>query len=59
MEVFHLVAFGLFIAHVYPGTEFMLEEAPLAGNIWLPSHFSMNVKARMLLSIQRPEITNG
>ena len=30
-EVFRPVAFGLFIAHVEPGTEFTLEESPIGG----------------------------
>ena len=48
-EVFHPVTFGLFIARVSPGTEFTLEDAPVAGNLWLPSHFSMTLNARVLI----------
>lgn len=48
-EVFRPVAFGLFIAHVQPGTEFTLEQTPIQNNIWLPSHFSTRVKATVLL----------
>ena len=44
-SVFRPVAFGLFIAHVRPGTEFVLEQAPVDGNIWLPSYFEMRVNA--------------
>ena len=47
-ELFRPVAFGLFIAHVEPPTQFTLEQQPVAGNLWLPSHFSMHVKARVL-----------
>src|SRR5205807_7666656 len=47
-DVFQPVAFGLFIAHVQPGTEFTLEEKPVQQNIWLPSHFSTTVKANVL-----------
>jgi len=47
-EVFRPVAFGLFIAHVQPGTEFNLEDEPVADGVWLPSHFSTRVKARVL-----------
>jgi len=47
-KVFRPVAFGLFIAHVEPGTEFTLEQQPVQGTLWLPSHFSMHVKARVL-----------
>jgi hypothetical protein len=52
-EVFRPVTFGLFIARVYPGTEFTLEEKPVQGNLWLPSHFSTNVKARILVLSRR------
>jgi hypothetical protein len=47
-EVFRPVAFGLFIAKVEPGTEFTLEQKPVQENLWLPSHFSVSVKARIL-----------
>jgi hypothetical protein len=47
-EVFRPVAFGLFIARVEPGTEFVLEQRPVNDSLWLPSHFSMKVKARVL-----------
>jgi hypothetical protein len=49
-EVFRPVAFGLFIANVRPGTQFTLEQTPMRGNLWLPSHFSMAVNARVLFS---------
>jgi hypothetical protein len=48
-EVFRPVAFGLFIAHVEPGTVFTLEQQPVQGDLWLPSHFSMRVNARILV----------
>jgi hypothetical protein len=47
-EVFRPVAFGLFIAHVQPGTRFTLEQKPVNGRLWLPSHFSMQVKANVM-----------
>jgi hypothetical protein len=47
-EVFRPVTFGLFIAHVQPGTEFTLEQAPVQNNIWLPSHFVTRIKASVL-----------
>jgi hypothetical protein len=49
-EVFQPVRFGLFFAQVKPGTEFTLEQKPADGKIWLPTHFTMNVKARVFLS---------
>lgn len=48
-EVFRPVEFGLFIAHVQPGTEFTLEEMPVEGKVWLPSHLSTRVRAKILL----------
>jgi len=47
-EVFRPVAFGLFIARVEPGTEFTLEQQPVQGRLWLPRHFSVRVRARVL-----------
>ena len=47
-EVFRPVTFGLFIARVRPGTEFTLEQRPVGADLWLPSHFSMRVKATLL-----------
>jgi hypothetical protein len=48
-SVFPPVAFGLFVAHVEPGTEFILDEAPVSPNIWMPTHFQVRVKANILL----------
>ena len=48
-EVFHPVSFGLFIAHVEPGTEFTLEQAPVADGKWMPVHFITRVKANVLV----------
>jgi hypothetical protein len=47
--VFRPVSFGLFIAHVQPGTEFTLDEAPIGGRFWMPSHFRTQVKANILI----------
>ena len=47
-SVFRPVTFGLFIAHVKPGTEFVLEESPVEGNIWEPSYFENRVNAQIL-----------
>jgi hypothetical protein len=42
-----------FLARVEPGTRFQLEKMPVAGNIWLPSHFSMKSQARVLFFFTR------
>lgn len=47
-EVFKPVSFGLFIAKVSPGTRFVLEQVPVSEALWLPKHFSMQLKASVL-----------
>ena len=49
VEVTKPVWFGLFIAKIYPGTQFLLEQAPVQEGIWLPKHFRVEVKASILL----------
>jgi hypothetical protein len=39
---------GWFIAKVLPGTRFSLEQAPVMKTLWLPEHFSVEVKAKIL-----------
>ena len=46
-----------FLARVEPGTRFQLEKMPVADNIWLPSHFSMNSRATVLFFY--PEVRGG
>ena len=47
-EVVHPVSlYGVF-AKVGPGTRFYLEQAPVAGNLWLPKHFTVKVNASAL-----------
>jgi hypothetical protein len=36
------------IAKVGPGTHFFLEQEPVSANLWLPTHFSVSVKASAL-----------
>ena len=48
-EVFRPVAFGLFIAHVQPGTEFTLEETPIGPDLWMPSRLITKVHATALI----------
>lgn len=53
-EVVHPVwLFGF--ARIEPGTRFELEQTPLAEDIWMPSHFSMKAKAKVLLLFQHNE----
>ena len=48
-QVFRPVAIGLFFAHVQPGTEFMLEQAPVDDEVWLPLRFVTEVRATALM----------
>jgi hypothetical protein len=38
-----------FLAEVEPGTRFEVEKSPVAGDIWLASHFSMRSSAKVML----------
>jgi len=44
-EVFRPVAFGLFFAHVQPGTEIILEQTPVGNGVWLPARVLTRVRA--------------
>jgi hypothetical protein len=50
-EVIHPVSIEGFLAMVEPGTRFELEKMPVEGNIWLPRHFAMTAKAKVLALI--------
>ncbi len=47
-EVTRPVAFYGVFAKVGPGTRFTLEQAPVSGDLWLPTQFSMKVNATAL-----------
>ncbi len=47
-EVMRPVSFYGFLAKVGPGTEFDLEQAPVADNLWLAKRFSVRVRASAL-----------
>jgi hypothetical protein len=47
-EVFQTVSLAGFFAKVRPGTRFLLEQAPIAGGVWLPKHLSTHVTASAL-----------
>jgi hypothetical protein len=48
-EVVHPVWIEGFIARIEPGTHFELEQTPIATGLWMPSHFAMAAKAKVLL----------
>lgn len=47
-EVIHPVSIEGFVAQVEPGTRFELEKAPVEGDIWLTTHYSMKASAKVL-----------
>ncbi len=47
-EVIHPVSIQGFLARVNPGTRFELEKMPVSGDIWLPKHFAMKARAKIL-----------
>ncbi len=53
-EVVHPVwLFGF--ARIEPGTRFELEQTPVSDDVWMPSHFSMKAKAKVLFLFQHNE----
>jgi hypothetical protein len=47
-EVVHTVTFAGFLARVGPGTRFLLEKAPVSGDVWQPKTFRDNIVASIL-----------
>jgi hypothetical protein len=47
-RVIHPVSIAGFLARVQPGTYFELEKMPVTKDIWLPKHFAMKSRARVL-----------
>ncbi len=47
-EVVHPVSIAGFLARVEPGTRFELDKGPVPGGPWLPAHFAVRSKAKIL-----------
>ena len=47
-KVTHPASIEGFLARVEPGTKFELEKAPVGDGIWLPKHFAMKSRAKVL-----------
>jgi hypothetical protein len=47
-EVIYPVSIAGFLARVEPGTRFELEKMPVGDGIWLPKHFAMKSRAKIL-----------
>ena len=52
-EVVHPVSIAGFLAQVEPGTEFELEKMPVENGVWLPKHFAMKSRAKVLMMVNR------
>ena len=50
-HVVHPVRIEGFIAEVEPGTMFEVEKRPVAGDIWMASHFAMKSNAKVMLVV--------
>lgn len=50
-EVTRPVSIEGFLARVEPGTRFELEKTPVASGVWLPKHFAMRARAKVLFLI--------
>ena len=47
-----------FAARIEPGTQFELEQVPITTGLWMPSHFTMQAKAKVLLLFPHYEQEN-
>ncbi len=47
-QVTHPVSIEGFLARVEPGTSFKLERMPVTDDVWLPKHFAMKSRAKIL-----------
>lgn len=47
-QVMHPVNIVGFVARVEPGTHFLLEEAPIAPDVWMATRFTMRARAKIL-----------
>jgi len=54
-EVMHSVPIVGFAARVEPGTRFELEKMPVDSGIWLPEHFAMKSRAKILFLYTRKD----
>jgi hypothetical protein len=52
-SVVHPVSIAGFFASIEPGTRFSLEQRPVEPDVWLPTHFSMRTRARVLFLLRQ------
>lgn len=48
-DVIDTVSVGFFVARLYPGSKFELEQTRVNDEVWLPSHIDVRLEARVLL----------
>jgi hypothetical protein len=48
-DVIDTVSVGFFVARLYPGSKFDLEQTRINDEVWLPSHIDVRLDARVLL----------
>jgi hypothetical protein len=54
-QVVHPVNVEGFLATIEPGTRFELEKMPVTNGVWLPKHFAMTSRARILFFFTRKQ----
>jgi len=47
------VSIASFLARVDPGTQFALEQTPVNSDVWMPAHFSMRTRGRLLFLLKQ------
>lgn len=47
-EVIHPVSIVAYLSRVEPGTRFELDLTPMSDGVWMPSHFTMKARAKVL-----------
>jgi hypothetical protein len=55
-RVIHPVEIGGFLARVEPGTQFELEKMSIEDGIWLPKHFAMKSRAKILFLFSQRKV---
>jgi hypothetical protein len=42
-----------FLARIEPGTQFTLEQSPVGSDVWMPAHFTMRTRGRVLFLLKQ------
>jgi hypothetical protein len=58
-EVFRPIWVQGFFAQIQPGTRFLLEQTAIGDGLWMPGHFSMQAKAKVLFLFSHNERENS